>query len=33
MTTVGTLLGRNFIADDDFSGEELRRVLDRAAVL
>jgi ornithine carbamoyltransferase len=33
MTAVGTLLGRSLIADDDFSGEELRRVLDRAAVL
>jgi ornithine carbamoyltransferase len=33
MTAVGSLLGRSLIADDDFSGEELRRVLDRAAVL
>lgn len=33
MTAVGTLRGRSLIADDDFSGEELRRVLDRAAVL
>lgn len=33
MTAVGSLKGRSFIADDDFSGEELVRVLDRAAAL
>lgn len=33
MTAVASLKGRNFIADDDFTAEELLRVIDRAAVL
>ena len=33
MTAVASLRGRSFLADDDFSPEELLQVLDRAAAL